>query len=387
MTEIVITGIGAVSPLGFGARELFDSICDGRGVEPGIVAEVPDLGDRLTVKEGRRLDRFSKLALIAAIEAVDDAAIEFDSDRMDRVGSVIGTGVGGIGTLSQGLETLRLKGDRLVPATTIPMLMPNAAVSAVTMRWGLTGPGFSVSTACASGNHALGEAMRLIEDDEADVVLAGGSEAALHPLATAAFTAMGAMTKQGLSCPFDARRDGFVMSEGAAMLVLESAEHAAARGARVYCRVAGYGSSHDAFHLVQPDPEARGAKLAMKKALADAGRTSVDYVNAHGTSTPYNDLAETNAIREVLGGEVPVSGSKAALGHSLGAAGALEAVICALTIEQQKVHPTLNLEQPDPECDLDYVSEGPREMRVESIISNSFGFGGHNACVVFEQAG
>lgn len=386
MTEVVITGLGAVSPLGFGARTLFDSICAGNGVERGSVAEAPDTGEKLTVKEGRRLDRFAKFALIAAIEAVEDSGIDFSGEVPDRTGVVVGTGIGGIETLGHGLDTLKEKGERLVPATTIPMLMANAGVSAVSMRWGLMGPGYSVSTACATGNHSLGEAKRMIERGEADVVLAGGAEAAIHPLSKAAFTAMGAMSKQGLSCPFDARRDGFVMSEGAAVLVLESAEHAAARGARVYCRLAGYGSSHDAYHLVQPDPEGRGAKLAMQKALADAGVETVSYVNAHGTSTPYNDLAESNAVKELLGDSVPVSSTKSAIGHSLGAAGALEAVVCALSIEQQKVHPTLNLEQPDPECDLDYVAEGERSITVDTALSNSFGFGGHNACLVFARS-
>lgn len=385
MTAVVVTGLGAVSPLGFGARTLFDTICAGQGVPPGNLARAPETGDRLTVKESRRLDRFAELALIAAIEAVDDSGIDFEREQADRVGAVVGTGVGGITTLSNGLDTLREKGPRLVPATTVPMLMGNAAVSAMTMRWGLMGPGFSMSTACATGNHSLGEAMRIIERGEADVMLAGGAEAGIHPLATAAFTAMGAMTKRGISCPFDKRRDGFVMSEGAGVLVLESAEHAAARDAHVYCRLAGFGSSHDAYHLVQPEPTARGAKLAIGKALADAGVETVDYVNAHGTSTPYNDLAESIALQELLGDAVPVSATKSAIGHSLGSAGALEGVVCALSIAEQKVHPTLNLEQLDPECDLDHVIGGSRELALDSVLSNSFGFGGHNACLVFAK--
>ncbi len=386
MTEVVITGLGAVSPLGFGSRALYEAICDGRSVPRGNVACAPDADERLSAKEGRRLDRFAKLALIAAIEAVEDAAIDFEQVQADRAGILVGTGVGGINTLSDGIEILRVKGEQMVSALTVPKLMPNAAVSALSMRWGLMGPGYAVSTACATGNHSLGEAQRIIQRGEADVMLAGGSEAALHPLATAAFTAMGAMTKQGLSCPFDARRDGFVMSEGAAVLVLESAEHAAARGAKAYCSVAGYGSSHDAYHVVAPEPEGRGAKLAIGKALADADLETVDYINAHGTSTPYNDLTETLAIRDLLGRDVPVSATKSAIGHSLGAAGALEAVVCALSFEHQRIHPTLNLDQPDPECDLDYVTEGPRELQLDSILSNSFGFGGHNACIVFKRA-
>lgn len=385
MTDVLITGVGAVTPLGFGARTLFDRICAGEGAPRGGTAEAPDPGEKLTVKQSRRLDRFARFALVAATEAVEDSGIDFEHEEKDRVGVVVGTGIGGIETLANGLDTLREKGPRLVPATAIPMLMSNAGVAAVSLEWGLMGPGYSVSTACATGNHSLGEAKRMIERGEADVVLAGGAEAAIHGLSKAAFTAMGAMSKQGLSCPFDARRDGFVMSEGGAVLVLESAEHAAARGARVYCRLAGYGSSHDAYHLVKPDPEGRGAKLAMSKALADAGVERVDYVNAHGTSTPYNDLAESKAVKELLDGP-PMSSTKSAVGHSLGAAGAIEAVVCALSIEAQKVHPTLNLEEPDPECDLDYISDGARELELNSVLSNSFGFGGHNACLVFARA-
>ncbi|MBJ7347585.1 MAG: beta-ketoacyl-[acyl-carrier-protein] synthase family protein, partial [Thermoleophilaceae bacterium] len=268
MIEVVVTGLGAVSPLGFGARELFDKICGGQGVSGGDTAPAPDPSEKLTVKEARRLDRFSRFGLVAALEAVADSGLDFGNVDLTRAGVVIGTGIGGIETLDTGLEILRVKGERLVPATTVPMLMPNAAVSAVSLKFGLRGAGHCVSSACATGNHAIGEAKYMIERGEADVVLAGSAEAAIRPLSTAAFRAMGAMSKSGNSRPFDARRDGFVMGEGAGVLVLESAEHAAARGATPYCRISGYGSTHDAFHLVQPDPSGRGAVEAMTKALA-----------------------------------------------------------------------------------------------------------------------
>jgi 3-oxoacyl-[acyl-carrier-protein] synthase II len=232
----------------------------------------------------------------------------------------------------------------------------------------------------------LGEAKRMIERGEADIVLAGSAEAANRPLAMAAFRAMGAMSSKGLSCPFDARRDGFVMGEGAGIVVLEAAEHAAARGAEVYGKIAGYATTHDAYHLVQPDPSGRGAIRAMQMALDDAGLSTVDYINAHGTSTPFNDLAETTAIKQVFSSPPPISSTKSVVGHLLGGAGAVEAVASLLSIKHDKAHPTVNLEQPDPECDLDYIPEGAREFKIDSVLSNSFGFGGHNACLIFTAA-
>jgi 3-oxoacyl-[acyl-carrier-protein] synthase II len=273
----------------------------------------------------------------------------------------------------------------MVPATSVPMLMPNAATSAISLKYGLRGPGHCVSSACATGNHALGEAKRMIERGEADVVLAGSAEAANRPLAMAAFRAMGAMSSQGMSCPFDSRRDGFVMGEGAGILVLETAEHAAARGAKTYARLAGYGASHDAYHLVQPDPSGQGAIRAMKMALDDAGVENVDYINAHGTSTPFNDLAETNAIKQIFDTPPPVSSTKSVIGHLLGGAGSVEAVVSVLSMVENKAHPTVNLSEPDPECDLDYIAEGAREMQIDSVLSNSFGFGGHNSVLAFRR--
>lgn len=385
--EVVITGIGAVSPAGFGADALWQAALAGQPLPLGDVAVGPDPAERLSIKEARRLDRFARYALLAAREAVEDAGLDFAELDSDRLGAVVGTGIGGFETIDTGIDILKEKGDRQVPATTVPMLMPNAAIAAVTKDFGLHGPGHCVVSACASGNHSLGEAKRMIEHGYADLVVAGSAESANRPLATAAFRAMGAMSSKGMSCPFDSRRDGFVMGEGAGMLILESAEHAAARGARVYCELAGYGASNDAYHLVQPDPTGRGAISAMTKALAEAGVEpgDIDYINAHGTSTPYNDLSETKAVKQVFGDDTapPLSSTKSLVGHMMGGAGSVEAVICVLSIRDDRAHPTVNLEQPDPECDLDYIPEGEREFKIDTVLSNSFGFGGHNACLVF----
>lgn len=385
--QVVITGIGAVSPAGFGVDALWQTALAGKPLPQGDVAVSPDPGEKLTVKESRRLDRFARYALLAAREAVADAGIDFSQLDSSRCGAIVGTGIGGFETIDTNIEVLRDKGPRMVPATTVPMLMPNAALAAITKEFGLHGPGHCVVTACATGNHSLGEAKRMIEHGYADVVVAGSAESANRPLATAAFRAMGAMSSKGMSCPFDSRRDGFVMGEGAGILVLESAQHAAERGARVRATLAGYGASNDAYHLVQPDPEATGAISAMQLALADAGVEpgDIDYINAHGTSTPYNDLSETKAVKHVFGAEPPpLSSSKSLLGHMMGAAGSVEAVICVLSIRDDKAHPTVNLEQPDPECDLDYIPDGVREIEIRNVLSNSFGFGGHNACLVIQ---
>jgi 3-oxoacyl-[acyl-carrier-protein] synthase II len=271
-------------------------------------------------------------------------------------------------------------------------MMPNAAAGTIAMRLGAHGPGFSVASACATGSHAIGEALRLIQRGEADVVVAGGAEAALTGLCLAAFKRMGALSREGVSRPFDAQRDGFVMGEGAGVVVLERAEHASARGATVYGRIAGYGASNDAFHITQPDEDGRGAVQAMRATLADAGAApgDVGYLNAHGTSTPYNDKIETHAVKQVFNGASippPVSSTKSAIGHLLGAAGAVEAIACLEAVRRGVLPPTLNYTDPDPECDLDYVPEGPREAPgLELALSNSFGFGGQNACLAVAKA-
>ncbi|MGH2906780.1 MAG: beta-ketoacyl-[acyl-carrier-protein] synthase family protein [Solirubrobacterales bacterium] len=388
MADVVVTGIGAISPGGLGAEALWEAALRGQSLPEGDVAVGPDPSDQLTIKESRRLDKFARFGLVAAREAVADAGLDFEQLDRERCGAVVGTGIGGFETIDDGMEILREKGPRMVPATSVPMLMPNAAIAAVTKDFGIWGPGHCVVSACASGNHALGEAKRMIEYGHADLVVAGSAETANRPLATSAFRAMGAMTSKGVSRPFDAERDGFVMGEGAGMLILESAEHAAARGARVYCRLAGYGATNDAYHLVQPDPEGRGARSAMTKAIAEAGLEpkDIDYINAHGTSTPYNDLSETKAVKQVWGDNTPppMSSTKSLVGHMMGASGSVEAVVCVMSIRDNKAHQTVNLNTPDPECDLDYIAEGSRELEINKVLSNSFGFGGHNACLVFE---
>jgi 3-oxoacyl-[acyl-carrier-protein] synthase II len=388
--EVVVTGRGVVSSIGEGADAFAGGLVERRsGVADGVAACTEFDPERyMTAKEARRSDRFTQLAVGAAEQAVAEAGI--DGVEPERLGVLIGTGVGGLVTLERECRAFVAGGDRAVSPQFVPMMMPNAAAAVVAMRLGARGPGMSVSSACATGAHALGEAKRMIERGEADVVVAGGTEAGLTPLCLAAFRAMGALSRVGVSRPFDAERDGFVMGEGAGVLVLEAEEHARARGATVHGRLAGYGASNDAHHITQPDPDGRGAVDAMRAALADAGAQPGDtgYVNAHGTSTPFNDRVETTAIHAVWnGGAPPVSSTKSQIGHLLGAAGAVEAVAALIAIERGLLPPTVNYDQPDPECDLDYVPDGPREAPgLELVLSNSFGFGGQNACLALARA-
>jgi 3-oxoacyl-[acyl-carrier-protein] synthase II len=304
----------------------------------------------------------------------------------------VGTGVGGLATVQNECQPWLEGGDRAVSPHFVPMMMPNAAAGTIAMRLGAHGPGFSVSSACATGGHAIGEATRMIMRGEVDAVVAGGTEAALTGLCIAAFKRMGALSREGISKPFDAERDGFVMGEGAGVLVLEREEHAKARGATILARIAGYGASNDAFHITQPDENGRGASQAMRATLADADASASDvgYINAHGTSTPFNDKIETYAIKQVFNGSStppPVSSTKSHIGHLLGAAGAVEAIVCIEAVRRGVLPPTINYGSPDPECDLDYVPEGPREAPgLELALSNSFGFGGQNACLAVRRA-
>jgi len=397
MEPVVITGVGAVTPLGVGARELAErwsaGVC---GIRDGEAACVDfDPGDFLSVKEARRADRFTQLALASCAEALADAGWEGELPYdARRIGCVLGTGIGGISTLVDGQDTLRERGPECVSPLAVPLMMSNAGAAAISMRHGLRGPSFAVSTACASGAHALGLAMRMLQAGEADAVLAGGSEAGLAPLARAAFSALDAVSQSGISRPFDARRDGFVMGEGAAVLVLERGGPAAARGARVLGTIRGYGSSSDAHHLTAPREDGEGQADAMTAALADAGLAGgeIDYVNAHGTSTPLNDRAETQAIKLALGeraGRIPISSTKSAIGHLLGAAGAVEAVATVLALRDRIAPPTLGFSEREEDLDLDYVPEVARplasaEGRPAFALSNSFGFGGHNAVLCLE---
>jgi 3-oxoacyl-[acyl-carrier-protein] synthase II len=407
MAEIAVTGVGAVTPLGVGARALHErwsagvcAIADGEGACADF-----DPKDFLSAKEARRADRFTQLALAACAEALADAGWQDGMQApppgglpcpSERVGCVLGTGVGGIATLTGGQDTLRERGGEYVSPLSVPLMMSNAAAGALSMAHGLRGPSFAVSSACASGAHAIGSALRMLQHGEADAVVAGGSEAGLTPLARAAFSALDALSASVVPQPFDARRDGFVMGEGAAVLVLERAGLARARGARVLGTVKGYGATSDAHHLTAPREDGAGQAAAMTAALADAGVAAerVDYVNAHGTSTPLNDRAETQAIKLALGphaGQIPVSSTKSAIGHLLGAAGAVEAVATLLALRDRIAPPTLGLVEPEEDLDLDYVPGAARPLQIDAgrpalALSNSFGFGGHNAVLCLEAS-
>jgi 3-oxoacyl-[acyl-carrier-protein] synthase II len=388
--SVAVTGRGVVTSLGEGADAFFEALAAGRS---GIVdGESRALGfdpERyMDPRVARRTDRFAQFGVAAADQAAAEAGLA-DCDP-DRVAVIIGTGVGGLITLQEQCESFLARGERGVSPNFVPMMMPNAAAGAVAIRLGVHGPGFSVASACATGAHAIGEGMRMIERGTADVVVAGGAEAAMTTLCIAAFRRMGALSSVGVSRPFDARRDGFVMGEGAGVLILEREEHAQARGATVYGRIVGYGASNDAFDMVQPDEFGAGALIAMRAALADAGvgPGEVGFISAHGTGTPINDRVESIAIRTLFGEDAPpVSSTKSAIGHLLGAAGSTEALVCIEALRRGLLPPTINYAQADPECDLDYLVDGAREAPgVRLALSNSFGFGGQNACLAIAAA-
>ena len=394
----VITGIGAVTPLGVGARTLHERWTAGAsGIEDGVAACTEfEPTDHLSTKEVRRSDRFTQLALAAAGEALDDAGWDEPPYDRDRIGSVIGTGIGGIGTLEKQHLTLQEQGAERVSPLAIPLLMANAAAGVLAMRHGLEGQSFGTVSACAASSHSIGMSARLIAYGDADAVVTGGSESTLTPLATAAFRRMEATSPSGISRPFDRRRDGFVMGEGAGILVLEEESKARERGARILGYVRGYGATSDAHHLTAPEPHGHGAARAIELALADARfePEEVLYVNAHGTSTPLNDRSETEALKAALGEQqahaVPVSSTKSTIGHLLGAAGAVEAIATLLALRDRVAPPTLNYEEPDEGLDLDYVPDGARPLPSGDSpaigITNSFGFGGHNAVLCLEAA-
>ncbi|MBV9193012.1 MAG: beta-ketoacyl-ACP synthase II [Solirubrobacterales bacterium] len=386
--RVVITGLGAVTPMGVTAHELHAGWLAGRSAIEDGEGACRDFApaDFMSTKEARRSDRFAQLAIAAAIQALADAGWDEDAPPCDpsQAGCVIGTGIGGMGSFESSCETLRERGPARVSPLAIPLIMGNAAAGLVAMRHGLRGPVFGVMSACASGTHAIGAAARAIQAGEAEAVVTGGAEATLTPLARAAFAAMDATSPTGISRPFDARRDGFVMGEGAGVLVLESEELARERGARVLGEVLGYAATADAHHLTAPHPDGESSALAISRALADAGLSPEElaYVNAHGTSTPLNDRSETEAIKRALGdaaAKIPVSSTKSAIGHLLGAAGAVEAIATVLALNDRVAPPTLGYEEPDEGLDLDYVPDGPRPLAGDVAISNSFGFGGHNA--------
>jgi 3-oxoacyl-[acyl-carrier-protein] synthase II len=409
--RVVVTGLGVVAALGHEVESFWAGLLAGRsGIErvrhfdPSdyacqIGAEVRgwEAARHMDPKEARRNDRYTHFGFAASAQAVRDARLDMSREDGDRVGVIIGSGIGGMHTYESQLKVLFERGPRKVSPFTIPSLIGNMCSGLVAIEYGARGPNFGIVSACATGTHALGEAALAIRRDEADVMIAGGSEAAITPFAYASFCAMKAMSTRNAvphraSRPFDRNRDGFVMGEGAGVLVLESLEHARARGARIYCELAGYAATCDAFHITQPDPEGRGLSLAMRRALAAAAMApaEIDYINAHGTSTPYNDRFETLAIKQVFGEaarRVAISSTKSMTGHLLGAAGGIESIIAVKTIQTGRIAPTINLEDPDPDCDLDYVPNRAREARVRSVLSNNLGFGGQNAAIVFRALG
>jgi len=411
-TRVVVTGLGAVTPLGLDVHQSWDRLvagCSGIGLltsfdtsafKVKIGGEVkgfrPD--EHLAGKEARHMDRNEQFALVAAKEAVADAALAITPANAERVGVVIGTAAGGEARLVAQQKILDERGPDRVSPMFLPHFLPDAASGVVAIALGAEGPNMSVSSACATGTHAIGAAFESLVLGDADVLLAGGTEASILPVIYAGFINMHALSPRNdepgrASRPFDAGRDGFVISEGAAVLVLETLEHAQARGARIYCELAGYGSGNDAFHMVQPRDQGEGAAKVMRAALRQADRQAgvapedIGYINAHGTSTPYNDRFETAAIKDVFGPHarrLAVSSTKSMTGHMFGAAGAVEALVCVKALETGWLPPTINYEVPDPECDLDYVPNKARRWQPTATLSNSFGLGGHNACVVFK---
>lgn len=407
--RVVITGMGAMTPLGETVESYWDGLVNGKsGIGPMTLADSSDYpctisgevsnfdpSTYINPKEARRMARFSQLAVSAAGLALEDAGINLDKENSERLGVVVGNGNGGFPTTEENARILFEKGGMKISPFFIPMILPNMAAANISRIYGLQGYTSTIITACAAGNQAIGEAAEAIRRGAADIIVGGGCEAGISQLGLGGFNVIKALTRRNdqpetASRPFDANRDGFVPAEGAAMLIMESIEHALSRGANILAEIAGYGVSSDAFHPVQPDEDGAGAARAIRWALEDAQiePRSIDYINAHGTSTPKNDLSETLAIRRVFGEhahKVPVSSTKSMIGHALGGAGALEAVASIKTIMHSEIHPTINYEVPDPDCDLDYVPNFSRKTQVDSVLSNSFGFGGQNACLVFKR--
>ena len=406
-----MTGLGVVTPLGCELDDVWDAVCRG---ESGVgLVERFDCREfkvrfggeirqfdatrylQMDARDLRRADRFSQFAMVAAEQAVVQAGIDFSAGDAYRYGVLVGSGIGGLDEIELQHSVLFDRGPDRISPFMIPKLIINAASGNLSVRWKLRGPNTSVCTACASGTNAIGDAFRMIQYGMADVMVTGGTEAALTPMGIAGFARMGALSvrndaPQEASRPFDVDRDGFVLSEGAGILILEELEFALRRGARILAEVCGYGLSSDATHLTSPDPQGTGAARAIQGAILDAGvrPDDIDYINAHGTSTPLGDVAETNAIRTVFGQHadaIAVSSTKSQLGHLLGASGGVESAFCVLALERQLAPPTINLDHPDPACDLDYVPHEPRSMRIRCAMKNSFGFGGHNACLVFRE--
>ena len=404
--RVVITGLGTVNPLASDVKEFWRALCAGRSgislieqidtsaFKVKFAGEVKNFNPEtvLDAKVARRLDRFAQFALVAAVAAVRDSGLDFSREDPYRCGAILGSGIGGLNEFEEQHARFMHGGPGKISPFVIPKMIPNAAPGNVSIHFGLCGPNTAVSTACASAANAIGDALRAIQWNYADVMVTGGSEAVITNMALGGFISARALSlrndnPQAASRPFDKDRDGFVLSEGAGVLVLEEMERARRRGAPIYAEVLGCGCTADAYHITAPHPEGSGAARAMQQALHDAhlNPEDVQYVNSHGTSTPLGDEAETKAIKQVFGAHarrLAINSTKSMIGHTLGASGGIELIACALSIKQSVVHPTINYQTPDPACDLDYVPNRPREMRVRRAISNSFGFGGHNCCLV-----
>ena len=410
MRRVVITGLGAITPLGNDVKTTWERLLRGEsGIDRitafdttdhtvKIAGEVKDFHpeEKIPPKSARRLDRCVQLSLYSAIDAVADAKIDFGEYDPDRVGVVIGSGIGGLLTWEAEHKKFIEQGPSRVSPFLIPMMISDMTSGYVSIHWGLKGPNYTTVSACASGAHAIGESFRAIKYGDADIMVTGGAESPITPFAVAGFSNMRALSRrndepQKASRPFDRARDGFVIAEGAATLVLEELESAQARGARIYCEIVGYGATGDGYHITAPAPEGEGARRSMARCIQEAGcrPQDIDYINTHGTSTELNDRFEAKAIKDLFGphaGTVVLNATKSMIGHTLGAAGAIEAVATILSIRDNKVHPTINLDDPDPECDgLDIVREGSRELKLDCTLSNSLGFGGHNATLCFKR--
>ena len=407
--RVVVTGLGIVSPIGYGVEENWENITAGKsGIGPitlfdtsgfsvTIAGEVDsfDPTDFLPEKDARRMDRFIQFSMVAGNEAIRNSGLEVSEENADLIGVYIGAGIGGVTTIEATTTKFNETGARRISPFYIPMSIVNMAAGNISINHGLRGPNLAVTTACSTGTHAIGDAARLIQFGDADAMIAGGTEAAITPTSVGGFASARALSRrnsdpEAASRPWDLGRDGFVMGEGAGVLVLEELEFAKRRGARIYAELTGFGMSGDAYHMTSPAPGGNGAKRCMMSALRNGhvNPDEIDYINAHGTSTPQGDIAETLAVKEVFGShsyDLALSSSKSMVGHLLGAAGGVEAVYTVLSIYNQVAPPTINLDDPDPECDLDYISDGTREIKIRNAISNSFGFGGTNGTVAFRK--
>ncbi len=406
--RVAITGLGCVTALGESVNNLFSALCEGRSgisaIESFDTTDYPvkfggeiknfDVTKYIDRRDSKRMDRFTRFAVAAAVQAIEDSGLDFSKEDVFRVGVIVGTGIGGIKEIEEQHRRLLEKSPRKVSPFCVPRLMSNAASSNIAIRYGLSGPNMSIATACASGSHAIGEAFCNIVAGRSDIIITGGTEAALTPIGLASFCAAKSLSTRNddpvhASRPFDKDRDGFVLSEGAGILVLEELQHAKKRDAHIYAELLGYGATDDGYHITAPVPDGAGAAKAMAVALDEAGvdKEKIGYINAHGTGTELNDIAESAAIRSVFGAhayQIPVSSTKGCLGHSLGAAGAVELIVCCKTIIESVIPPTINLDNQDARCDLkmDFVPKQARGAKVDVALSNSLGFGGHNACLV-----